>query len=175
MLGSETVRGKTKAAKWDPDALVTRYIAAINAAVADRPAGMTVGLHMCQGNYKGRWMSEGSYGWIAERLFNGAEVDAFFLEYDSARAGGFEPLRHMPAGKTAVLGLVSTKTPQMESKDTLKRRIDEAARFCALDRLAISPQCGFASSVAGNPISEDDQKRKLALVVETAAEIWGSA
>jgi 5-methyltetrahydropteroyltriglutamate--homocysteine methyltransferase len=175
MLGSEMVRGKTKAAKWDPDALVTRYIAAINAAVADRPAGMTVGLHMCQGNYKGRWMSEGGYGWIAERLFNGAEVDAFFLEYDSARAGGFEPLRHMPAGKTAVLGLVSTKTPQMESKDTLKRRIDEAARFCALDRLAISPQCGFASSVAGNPISEDDQKRKLALVVETAVEIWGSA
>ena len=174
MLGSETVRAKTKAAGWNPDALVTRYIAAINAAVADRPAGMTIGLHMCQGNYKGRWMSEGGYSWIAERLFNGANVDAFFLEYDSPRAGSFEPLRHMPAGKMAVLGLVSTKTPQMESKDLVKRRIDEVGRHCSPDRLAISPQCGFASSVAGNPISEDDQKRKLALVVETARDVWGS-
>ncbi len=173
MLGSEAVRVKARAAGWDPPALAARYIAAINDAVAAKPAGMTIGLHLCQGNYKGRWMSEGGYGWIAERLFDGAEVDAFFLEYDSGRAGGFEPLRHVPAGKTAVLGLVSTKTPVMEAKDPLKRRIDEAARFCPLDRLALSPQCGFASSVAGNPISEDDQKRKLALVVETAHEVWG--
>lgn len=175
MIGSEAVRAKLAAAGLAPEKLLDRYIRAINAAIADRPSSMVVGAHLCQGNYKGRWMSEGGYDWVAERLFNETMVDAFFLEYDSARAGTFAPLRFLPAGKVAVLGLVSSKTPVLEPKDRLKRRIEEAARHVPLERLALSPQCGFASSVAGNPVSEDDQRRKLALVVETAREIWGTS
>jgi 5-methyltetrahydropteroyltriglutamate--homocysteine methyltransferase len=164
----EGVRGRGE----DPEALVDRYIAAINGALEDRPEGLTVGLHMCRGNYKGQWMAEGGYAPIAERLFQGAAVDAFFLEYDSERAGDFAPLAAMPEDKVVVLGLVSTKTPELEDPDGLKRRIDAASKFVPLERLALSPQCGFASSAGGNPVTEDDQRRKLTLVADVAADVW---
>ena len=157
----------------DPMALLDRYIAVINDALAGRPAGMTVGMHMCRGNYKGQWMAEGGYAPVAERLFQGADVDAFFLEYDSERAGDFTPLGAMPDDKAVVLGLVSSKTPELEPLDDLRRRIDDAARFVPIECLAISPQCGFASSVGGNPVTEDDERRKLSLVAEVARQVWG--
>jgi len=135
--------------------------------------GVTFGIHICRGNQRSMWHREGSYDPIAERLLNELDHDRFLLEYDSPRAGGFEPLRFVPRGKVVVLGLVSTKIPQLETVDDLKRRIDEASRYIALEQLAISPQCGFASDVIGNLISEDDQKRKLELVVETARQVWG--
>jgi len=168
VLCDPEVRRIARAHGLDPEALIASYIAAANAAIAGRPAGITVAMHLCRGNYKGRWMAEGGYEPIAERLFAEMQVDAFFLEYDSERAGGFEPLRFMPADRRVVLGLVSSKTP-----DLLVRRIEEASRYVALDRLAISPQCGFASSVGGNPLSLDDQRRKLARVVEIADRVWG--
>ncbi|MGY1841256.1 MULTISPECIES: 5-methyltetrahydropteroyltriglutamate--homocysteine S-methyltransferase [unclassified Modestobacter] len=150
-----------------------RYIRQINAALADRPADLTVTTHLCRGNFRSSWVAEGGYDFVAEALFGGLEVDGFFLEYDDARSGGFEPLRFVPAGKRVVLGLVTSKRPELESKDDLKRRIDEAARFVPLEQLALSPQCGFSSTVEGNALTRDDQIRKLALVVETAQEVWG--
>ena len=156
----------------DPDQLVDDYIAAINSAIRDRPADMTVCVHLCRGN-AGHGQASGGYDPIAERLFQKTDADGFFLEYDSERAGGFEPLRHMNGAKVAVLGLVTTKSPQLESKDTLKRRIEEAAKYAPLERLALSPQCGFASTIGGNKLTADDEKRKLELVVETAREVWG--
>jgi 5-methyltetrahydropteroyltriglutamate--homocysteine methyltransferase len=135
--------------------------------------GVTFGIHLCRGNQRSMWHREGSYDAIAERLFTELPHDRFLLEYDSPRAGSFAPLRFMPKGKVAVLGLVSTKVPEMESVDALKRRIDEAAKHIPLDQIAISPQCGFASDVVGNLISADDQKRKLEIVVETARQVWG--
>jgi len=135
--------------------------------------GVTFGIHLCRGNQRSMWHREGSYDAIAERMFSELPHDRFLLEYDSPRAGSFEPLRFVPRGKIVVLGLVSTKVPQMESVDELVRRIEEAGRYVPLDRLAISPQCGFGSDVSGNLISEDDQKRKLELVVETARRVWG--
>jgi 5-methyltetrahydropteroyltriglutamate--homocysteine methyltransferase len=134
---------------------------------------MTVVMHLCRGNYKGRWIAEGGYEPVAERLFAEVAVDAFLLEYDSERAGGFEPLRFMPPGKRAVLGLVSSKTPELESVDFLKARIEQAARFIPLERLGISPQCGFASSVGGNPLTLEDERAKLRRVVEVAEAVWG--
>ncbi|MCZ6524062.1 MAG: 5-methyltetrahydropteroyltriglutamate--homocysteine S-methyltransferase [Alphaproteobacteria bacterium] len=170
----EAGRAAVRARGEDPDELTAAYVDLINRAIADRPAGMTVGLHTCRGNLKGAWMAEGGYEPIAERLFNGLDVDAFFLEYDSPRAGDFAPLRHLPAGKTAVLGLISTKTPELEKKDDLKRRIDEAAAFVPLERLALSPQCGFSSGGGGGQVvTQDDTRRKLELVVEVAREVWG--
>ena len=158
----------------DPDELTDAYVALINAAVAKRPEGMIVGLHMCRGNFKGRWMAEGGYEPIAERVFHGLDVDVLLLEYDSARAGDFAPLRFLPGDKTAVLGLISTKTPVLEDKDAVKRRIDEAARHAPLDRLAISPQCGFSSAGGGGQVVDaDDTRRKLELVLEIAEEVWG--
>lgn len=136
---------------------------------------VTFGIHLCRGNQRSMWHREGSYDAIAERLFNGLRHDRFLLEYDSPQAGGFEPLRFVPKGKIVVLGLVSTKVPDLEKADDLKRRIDEAARYIPLDQLALSPQCGFASDAVGNLISEDDQRRKLEVVVETARQVWGSA
>jgi 5-methyltetrahydropteroyltriglutamate--homocysteine methyltransferase len=150
-----------------------RYIRQINAALAGRPAGLTVTTHLCRGNFRSSWAAEGGYDFVAEALFGGLEVDGFFLEYDDARSGGFEPLRFVPPGKRVVLGLVTTKRPQLESKDELKRRIDEAARFVPLDQLALSGQCGFSSTVEGNALTRDEQIAKLELVVETAAEVWG--
>jgi len=150
-----------------------RYIAQINAALAGRPAGLTVTTHMCRGNFRSSWVAEGGYDFVAEALFGSLEVDGFFLEFDDARSGTFEPLRFVPPGKRVVLGLVTTKRPELESKDDLLRRIDEAARFVPLEQLALSPQCGFSSTVEGNALTRDEQIAKLALVVETAEEVWG--
>jgi len=158
----------------DPDRLVDLYIDAINEAVKGRPKDMTVGVHVCRGNYKGMYLSEGGYDSVAERFFGRTNVDHFLLEFDTPRAGGFEPLRFVPKGKSVVLGLVSSKTPQLESIDRLKRRVQEASRFMEEDRLAISPQCGFASTIGGNPVSEADQRAKLRLCVDAARAIWGT-
>jgi 5-methyltetrahydropteroyltriglutamate--homocysteine methyltransferase len=150
-----------------------RYIRQINAALAGRPAGLTVTTHMCRGNFRSSWVAEGGYDFVAEALFGGLEVDGFFLEYDDARSGGFEPLRFVPPGKRVVLGLVTTKRPQLERKDDLKRRIDEAAAYVPMEQLALSPQCGFSSTVEGNSLTRDEQIAKLALVAEVAADVWG--
>ena len=150
-----------------------RYIRQINAALAGRPDGMRVTTHMCRGNFRSSWAAEGGYDFVAEALFTQLEVDGFFLEYDDARSGGFEPLRFVPPGKMVVLGLVTTKRGQLEDKDTLKRRIDEAAKFVPLEQLCLSPQCGFSSTVEGNALTYDEQVAKLRLVVETAADVWG--
>ncbi|MCW2899476.1 MAG: 5-methyltetrahydropteroyltriglutamate--homocysteine S-methyltransferase [Streptosporangiaceae bacterium] len=158
----------------DADQLHLRYIRQINAALADKPAGMAVTTHMCRGNFRSSWTAEGGYDFVAEALFTELNVDGFFLEYDDDRSGGFEPLRFVPKGKTVVLGLVTTKTGELESKDDLKRRIDEAARYVPLDQLCLSPQCGFSSTVEGNALTREQQIAKLALIVETAEEVWGA-
>jgi 5-methyltetrahydropteroyltriglutamate--homocysteine methyltransferase len=150
-----------------------RYIRQMNAALANRPAGLAVTTHLCRGNFRSSWAAEGGYDFVAEALFGDLNVDGFFLEYDDARSGGFEPLRFVPPGKQVVLGLVTTKHPELESKDDLKRRIEEAAQYVPLDQLCLSGQCGFSSTVEGNALTIDDQKRKVALIVETAAEVWG--
>jgi len=173
MLCDPALRTSLQERGIDPGALLEKYIWAANQVTESRPAGMTIGMHLCRGNYKGRWMAEGGYEPVAEKLFNDVTVDAFFLEYDTERAGGFEPLRLMPKNKTVVLGLVSSKTPALEPLDVLKRRVEEASRYVALDMLCISPQCGFASSVGGNPLTIEDERAKLRRVVETAAAIWG--
>ena len=173
MLCDPSIRSQAQAQGLDPDGLVDAYVKAANRALAERPAGMTVAMHLCRGNFRSRWMASGGYEPVAEKLLGAIEVDAFFLEYDSPRAGDFAPLRFLPKGKSAVLGLVSSKTAELESKDELKRRIDEAARRVPLDSLCLSPQCGFASVAGGNALGEDDQRRKLELVVETAREVWG--
>ena len=157
----------------DPDALPHMYAKAVKAAISNRPAGMTIAMHTCRGNWKSTWLAEGGYEPVAEAVFNETGVDAWFLEYDSDRAGGFEPLRYVPRRRKVVLGLVSTKTPALERKDELKRRIDAAAKHVPLENLCVSPQCGFASSHHGNLLSHDDQWRKLELVVELAREVWG--
>lgn len=175
MLCDPAVREKIAASGQDPDALLKRYVALVNEALAEAPANVTLAMHLCRGNYKGQWMAEGGYQPVAELLFGGINVDAFFLEYDTARAGGFEPLEHMPGDKTVVLGLVTSKTPELEAEDALRRRIEEAAEYVPLDRLALSPQCGFASSVGGNPVTEADEKAKLTLVSRVAEEVWGTA
>jgi 5-methyltetrahydropteroyltriglutamate--homocysteine methyltransferase len=157
----------------DPATLPQRYAKLLNAVIAGRPKDMVVCIHICRGNNQSAWVSEGGYDPVAEVLFNEIDVDGYFLEYDSPRAGDFSPLRFLPKGKTAVLGLVTTKRPQLETKDELKRRIDEAAKFVPLDQLALSPQCGFSSVIQGNKITVDDEVKKLRLVVETAKEVWG--
>lgn len=156
----------------DPDRLLGTYADAINRVIAGRPPGMTVAMHLCRGNMSGHWFAQGGYEPVADTLFNGINVDAYFLEYDSPRAGNFEPLRLVPKHKAMVLGLVSTKTPDLESADDLKRRIGEASRYVALEQLCLSPQCGFSSNYIGNPVTIDDQKRKLSLVVEVAQGVW---
>jgi len=159
----------------DPASLPQTYAKLLNDTIAGKPADMTVCMHLCRGNYAGAWVAEGSYEPVAELLFNAINVNGYFLEYDSERAGGFEPLRFLPKGKIAVLGLVTTKSPQLESKDDLKRRIDEAALFAPLEQLALSPQCGFESGIGGNTMTIEQQMAKLRLIVETAQEVWGSA
>jgi 5-methyltetrahydropteroyltriglutamate--homocysteine methyltransferase len=156
----------------DPQALPRTYAAAINQSLAGRPPGMAITMHTCRGNFKSSWVAEGGYEAVAEAMF-ATDVDGFFMEFDSARAGGFEPLRYLPAGKKAVLGLVTTKVGAIESKDELKRRIDAAAKFVPLENLCLSPQCGFSSTHHGNALSEAEQWRKLELVVEVAREVWG--
>lgn len=158
----------------DPDVLTERYVRLINDAIADRPKDMAVAIHMCRGNLKGAWMAEGGYEPIADATFNGLDVDAFLLEYDTPRAGDFQPLRHLPKGKRVVLGLVSTKTPALEKKDDLKRRIDEAAKHAPLEQLGLGPQCGFSSGGgSGQVVTHDDTRRKLDLVMEVTRDIWG--
>ncbi len=160
----------------DPDELTRTYAKLINAAIAKKPANMTIGMHLCRGNLKGAWMAEGGYDPIADVLFNQVNVDGYFLEYDTDRAGDFQPLRFVPKGKTVILGLVSTKTPVLESKDELKRRIEAAAKHCPIDQLGLSPQCGFSSGGgSGQVVDETATKKKLELIVDVAREVWGSA
>ena len=166
-------REGTRAQGGDPDRAHLDHIATMNAALAGRPAGMVVTTHTCRGNFRSRWSAEGSYDLVAEALFSELDVDGFFLEYDDERSGGFEPLRFVPKGKVVVLGLVTTKKPELESPDELKRRIDLAAKFIDLDQLALSPQCGFASRVEGNDLTIEEERAKLRLVAETAADVWG--
>ena len=156
----------------DPEQNLDRSLKAEAAVIADYP-GIVFGIHLCRGNQRSMWHREGTYDAIAERLFNELPHQQFLLEYDSPRAGSFAPLRFVPKGRVVVLGLVSSKVPELESVDELKRRIDEASRFLPLDQLAISPQCGFASDVIGNLLSPEDQKRKLGRVVEVARQVWG--
>ena len=159
----------------DPDRQHVEYIRHINEALAGRPAGMSVTTHMCRGNFRSSWASEGGYDFVAEALLNELEVDGYFMEWDDERSGGFEPLRFLPKGeKQVVLGLVTTKHGRLETKDDLKRRIEEAARHAPLEQLCLSPQCGFSSTVEGNVLTGDEQWAKLALIVETAQEVWGS-
>jgi 5-methyltetrahydropteroyltriglutamate--homocysteine methyltransferase len=157
----------------DPDELPHRYAQFINKVVAHKPAGMTLCMHLCRGNFKSTWAATGNYEPVAEALLSEMHLDGYFMEYDDERSGGFGPLRYLPKGKIVVLGLVTTKFGRLESKEELKRRIDEAARFTPLDSLCLSPQCGFSSTVEGNAIAVDEQRAKLRLVVETAAEVWG--
>jgi 5-methyltetrahydropteroyltriglutamate--homocysteine methyltransferase len=157
----------------DVDHLHEAYITHINEALADKPEGMAVTTHMCRGNFRSSWVAEGGYDFVAEALFNNLEVDGFFMEWDDARSGGFEPLRFVPKGKIVVLGLVTTKRGELESKDELKRRIEEATQYVDLDQLCLSPQCGFSSTVEGNALSREQQADKLRLIVETAEEVWG--
>jgi 5-methyltetrahydropteroyltriglutamate--homocysteine methyltransferase len=156
----------------DADHLHEQYIRHINEALAGRPEGMAITTHMCRGNFRSSWVAEGGYDFVAEALFNELGVDGFFLEYDDARSGGFEPLRFVPKGKQVVLGLVTTKRGELEQKDELKRRIEEASQYVPLDQLCLSPQCGFSSTVEGNALSYDQEVAKLRLIVETAEEVW---
>ena len=165
-------RERARAIGEDPAKLPSVYAKLISDSVKDRPEDMTACIHLCRGNFRSTWVAEGSYEAVAETLFNEIDVDAFFLEYDDARSGGFEPLRFVPKGKLVVLGLVTSKRPSLEPKDELKRRIEEAARYIPLDSLALSPQCGFSSSEHGNDLSVAEQVAKLRLVVETAREVW---
>ena len=157
----------------DAEHLHLRYIKQINAALKDKPAGMAVTTHMCRGNFRSSWVASGGYDFVAEALFSELTVDGFFLEYDDERSGGFEPLRFVPPGKMVVLGLVTTKRPELESKDDLKRRIDEAAKFVPLDQICLSGQCGFSSTSEGNALTQDEQRAKLDLIVDTAHDVWG--
>jgi 5-methyltetrahydropteroyltriglutamate--homocysteine methyltransferase len=171
-LCDEGIRAQVRRDGEDPDKLPFLYSKIISSILANKPNNMGVTMHTCRGNHASMWMAEGGYDKVAEAIFQ-TEVDGFFLEYDTARAGGFEPLRFVPKGRKVVLGLISTKTPVLENKDLLKRRIGEAAKYVPLEDLCLSPQCGFASSEVGNKLGEDDQKRKLALAVEVAREVWG--
>jgi 5-methyltetrahydropteroyltriglutamate--homocysteine methyltransferase len=172
LLADPLIRDHVKAQGADPDNLVDLYIEATNQALAGAPSGMAVGFHICRGNYKGRYLGEGGYDALAERIFAGIDATHFLLEYDTPRAGGFAPLRAVPENKGVVLGLISSKIPTLENLDMLKRRIDEAARYIDIDRLAVSPQCGFASAAVGNPVSEADERAKLRRTVELADTIW---
>jgi methionine synthase II (cobalamin-independent) len=166
-------RDRARAIGEDPNKLPSVYAKLISDSLRDRPANMSTAIHLCRGNFRSAWVAEGSYEAVAETLFNEIAVDAFFLEYDDARSGGFEPLRFVPKGKLVVLGLVTSKRGELESKDDLRRRIDEAARYLPLESLALSPQCGFSSSEHGNDLSVEQEIAKLRLVVETARDVWG--
>ena len=171
MLCDPSLREALQVDGEDPGRRVNQYIDLMNACFRGR-GDVTIGFHMCRGNLKGHWLTEGGYEFVAERLFTELDVDVFFVEYDTPRAGDFAPLRFVPSTKSAVLGLISSKLPELEDIDVVRRRIDEASGYVPLDRLGISPQCGFASAVTGNPISYDDEVAKLRLVVETAAKTW---
>ncbi|GAC1390414.1 MAG: cobalamin-independent methionine synthase II family protein [Variovorax sp.] len=172
-LCDEKMREAARQRGDDPNELPHRYARFINKVVAQKPAGMLLAMHLCRGNFKSTHAAAGNYEPVAEALLQEMDLDAYFMEYDDARSGDFKPLRYLPKGKTVVLGLVTTKFGEMESKDDLKRRIDEAAKYAPLDQLALSPQCGFSSTVHGNNIAVEAQRSKLRLVVETAREVWG--
>ena len=159
----------------DAEHLHLVFIERLNDVIAHKPEGMTITTHMCRGNYRSAWAAEGSYDFVGEALFGGLNVDGFFVEFDDERSGGFEPLRFLPKGKVVVLGLVTTKTGELESKDELKRRVEEATKFVDIDQICISPQCGFASTMEGNDLTSEQQAAKLRLIVETAEEIWGGS
>lgn len=170
------IRDEKKAEGIDPDWLIDRYALMMHEAIKDRPSDLVVGMHMCRGNFKSTWVAEGAYDPAADAIFNKSGVDLFFMEYDTDRAGGLEPLRLLAKGKQRVYpGFITTKTAELESLDDLKRKFDEASKYADIDQLGIAPQCGFASTEEGNAITEDDQKRKLELVVKTAEAIWGQA
>ncbi|MGE5117034.1 MAG: 5-methyltetrahydropteroyltriglutamate--homocysteine S-methyltransferase [Betaproteobacteria bacterium] len=172
-LCDDKMREAARARGDDPNELPHRYATFINRVVARKPDGMTLCMHLCRGNFKSTWAAQGGYEPVAEALLSEMKIDGFFLEYDDARSGDFRPLRFLPKGKIVVLGLVTTKLGELEKKDDLKRRIDEAAKYAPLEQLALSPQCGFSSTVHGNNIAVEAQRAKLRLVVETAAEVWG--
>jgi methionine synthase II (cobalamin-independent) len=172
---SPKLRAEITAEGDEPDRRLTAYLELLNQCLADRQSNTTVGIHLCRGNARSEWISEGTYEGIAERCFGTLDVDRYLLEFDDERSGSFDSLRFMPSSKTVVLGLITTKTPQLENKELVKQRLEQATRFVALDRLAISPQCGFASVVEGNKVSHADQRAKLQLVVEIAQEVWGTA
>ncbi|MDP2072592.1 5-methyltetrahydropteroyltriglutamate--homocysteine S-methyltransferase [Hydrogenophaga sp.] len=174
-LCDERMREAARSRGDDPNELPHRYAQFINKVVAHKPAGMTLAMHLCRGNFKSTHAAAGNYEPVAEALLSEMKLDAFFLEYDDERSGDFRPLRYLSKDKIVVLGLVTTKFGQLETKDDLKRRIEEAAKYAPLDQMCLSPQCGFSSTVHGNNIAMEDQRRKLALVVETANEVWGSA
>jgi 5-methyltetrahydropteroyltriglutamate--homocysteine methyltransferase len=169
------MREGAKARGDDPNELPRRYAKLINAAIQDRPKDMAICIHLCRGNFQSAWAAEGGYDPVAESLFNDLQVDGYFLEYDDARSGDFRPLRFVPKGKEVVLGIVTSKVPQLESKDELKRRVEEAAKFVPLDQLCLSPQCGFSSTVHGNALTPADEEKKMRLIVEVAREVWGTA
>jgi 5-methyltetrahydropteroyltriglutamate--homocysteine methyltransferase len=173
MLCDAKYRDKMVARGDDPDELLQRYAALINTAIADIPADMTVTLHLCRGNFKSTYMGAGGYDAVEDVLFNQIGVHGYFMEYDDERSGGFEPLRLLPRDKRVALGLVTTKRGALESKDDLRRRIDEAAQFADLDQLSLTAQCGFASTEEGNELREDEQWRKLELIVGVARDVWG--
>jgi 5-methyltetrahydropteroyltriglutamate--homocysteine methyltransferase len=172
-LCDEKMREAARQRGDDPNELPHRYATFINKVVAHKPKGMLLGMHLCRGNFKSTHAAAGNYEPVAEALLKEMDLDAFFLEYDDARSGDFKPLRYLPKGKTVVLGLVTTKFGQLEDKDALKRRIDEAAKYAPMEQLALSPQCGFSSTVHGNNIAVEDQRSKLRLVIDTAREMWG--
>jgi 5-methyltetrahydropteroyltriglutamate--homocysteine methyltransferase len=172
-LGDEKFRASCRRNGDDPEKLPRRYADTINAALRNRPPGLAVTMHTCHGNFRSSWATEGGYDFVAESLFQ-SDVDGFFMEFDTARSGTFEPLRQLPRNKKVVLGLITTKSGQIESQDELMRRIDEAARIVPLDNLCLSPQCGFSSHETGNKLSHDEQWRKLERVVEVARKVWGS-
>jgi 5-methyltetrahydropteroyltriglutamate--homocysteine methyltransferase len=172
-LNDPAQRAEMAAKGDDAEHLHEAYIRHINEALAGRPEGMAVTTHMCRGNFRSSWVAEGGYDFVAEALFNDLEVDGFFMEWDDERSGGFEPLRFVPKGKVVVLGLVTTKSGELESKDELKRRIEEASQFVDVDQLCLSPQCGFSSTVEGNALTREQQADKLRMIVEVAEEVWG--
>jgi len=174
-LCDEKMREAARQRGDDPNELPHRYAKFINKVVAQKPQGMLLAMHLCRGNFKSTFAAAGNYEPVAEALLKEMDIDAYFMEYDDDRSGDFRPLRYLPKGKTVVLGLVTTKFGQLESKDVLKRRIDEAAKHAPMEQLALSPQCGFSSTVHGNNIAVEDQRNKLRLVIETAQEVWGSA
>lgn len=174
-LCDQTIRDRVKADGLDPDRLIADYAHVVDRIASGAPDSMTVAVHTCRGNFQSMWMAEGGYDRVADAAFSQPHVDAYFLEYDCERAGGFEPLRHIPQDKKVVLGIVSSKTPELEGKDFIKRRIEQAAKFFPLSQLCLSPQCGFASTHHGNRVTEEIERKKLELVVETATEIWGTA
>jgi 5-methyltetrahydropteroyltriglutamate--homocysteine methyltransferase len=174
-LCDPALRDHAKSLGEDPDQLLKTYAKLLNDTMSGKPDDMVICIHLCRGNYGGAWVAEGGYEPVAEQLLSVINANGYFLEYDSDRAGGFEPLRFLPKGKIAVLGLITTKDGKLETKDTIKRRIDEAAKIVPIEQLALSPQCGFASGIEGMAMTVDQEIAKLKLVVETARDVWGDA